>query len=351
MASRGKRPGAKKAINLALQGGGAHGAFTWGVLDRLLDEDRLEINGISGTSAGAMNAAMFKTGIIHGGRDGARDHLGRFWGSIRDQAQAHTHPVGDWLRLFSDEAANMVEAIYDNHRHFVQDTLMRSLSPYEWNPLDLNPLRDLLESLIDFNIVCVDCAPHLFVGATNVRSGKIRIFSGVEISTDAILASACLPFLFRAIEIDGEAYWDGGYMGNPALFPLFNLEGSRDIVIVVVNPIERAEVPRTARDILNRINEISFNSSLLRELRAINFVRRLITEGKIGKGQMRDVLIHAVRDDTTMARLSASSKINPDPELLLRLKERGRAAAEHFLTQNWGKLGLESSVDLRAMFD
>jgi NTE family protein len=338
-----------KTINLALQGGGAHGAFTWGVLDRLLEEERLEIEGISGTSAGAMNAALVKTGLLHAGRDGARAQLDRFWGSIRRDAAAKVNPLRDWLKMFSSEAGVLADAIQSQH-HFLQDTLSRTFSPYEWNPFDINPLRDLLEEMIDFEAVCTHCAPHLFICATNVRSGKIRIFGDGDMSTDAILASACLPLLFRAVEIDGEAYWDGGYMGNPALFPLFTGTSSRDIVIVGINPIERDEVPTTARDILNRVNEISFNSSLLRELRAIHFVRRLLADGHLRPGAMKDLLIHTVRDDETMAGLSVASKLNPEPELLDHLKARGREAADAFLREHWDKLGEEGSLDLQAMF-
>ena len=339
-----------KTVNLALQGGGAHGAFTCGVLDRLLDEERLEIEGISGTSAGAMNAAMLKTGLLHSGRDGARAQLDRFWGSIRQNANAAANPLREWLKVFPGDAAGHAGAIHHSPLHLLQDTFLRTFSPYEWNPFDINPLRDLLDELIDFDAVCKTCAPHLFVCATNVRSGKIRIFDDAAMSTDAILASACLPFLFRAVEIGGDAYWDGGYMGNPALFPLFTGTTARDIVIVVVNPIERTEVPRTARDILNRVNELSFNSSLLRELRAISFVHRLLADGHLRTGEMKDILIHTVRDDATMAELGAGTKLSPTPELLDHLKARGRAAADAFLRDHWGKLGEASSVDLRAMF-
>jgi NTE family protein len=339
-----------KTVNLALQGGGAHGAFTWGVLDRLLEEERLEIEGISGTSAGAMNAALLKTGLLHSGRDGARSQLDRFWGSIRETAQASVNPLQDWLKMFSSEAGTLADAI-QSQRHFLQDTLLRTFSPYEWNPFDINPLRDLLGEMIDFEAVCTTCAPHLFICATNVRSGKIRIFGDADMSIDAILASACLPFLFRAVEIDGEAYWDGGYMGNPALFPLFSGTGARDIVIVGINPIERDEVPRSARDILNRVNEISFNSSLLRELRAISFVHRLLADGHLRPGAMKDVLIHTVRDDETMVELSVATKLNPEPELIDHLKARGREAADTFLREHWEKLGEEGSLDLQAMFD
>jgi NTE family protein len=293
---------------------------------------------------------MLKTGMLETGREGARVHLDRFWGSISDNAKSSANPLMDWLNVFSGGGNFLSDAI-QSQNEFVQDTLLRTFSPYEWNPFDINPLRSLLDELIDFEVVCQNCAPYLFICATNVRSGKIRIFDNAAMSTDAILASACLPFLFRAVEIEGDSYWDGGYMGNPAMFPLFGATGSSDIVIVVVNPITRTEVPRTARDILDRVNEISFNSSLLRELRAIAFVHRLLEEGCLRPGAMNDILIHTVSDEATMLELSVGTKLNPTPELLDHLKARGHDAADAFLRSNWGKLGEESSVDLRAMFD
>lgn len=342
---------ARKTVNLALQGGGAHGAFTWGALDRLLEEERLEIEAISATSAGAMNAAMLKTGLLAGGREGARAQLARFWGAIRQSAQANVNPLAGWLALFSPEAAQMVDRLTRAPMHHMAESFRRALSPYEWNPLNINPLRELLESLIDFELVCQDCRPHLFLNATNVRTGKIKVFKEAEISIDAVLASACLPDLFQAIEIDGEPYWDGGFMGNPALFPLFYHTESRDIVIIHVNPIERPELPRTAADILDRVNEISFNSSLLRELRVVHFVKRLIAEGRVGPGEMKDVLIHAIRGDEVMAPLGAHSKVSPEPDLLHRLKAAGRDSADAFLRAHWHSLGVEGTVDLQALYD
>jgi NTE family protein len=340
-----------KTVNLALQGGGAHGAFTWGVLDRLLEEDRLVIEAISGTSAGAMNGAMLKTGFLDGGRDGARAQLERFWRSVRRSAGINVNPLADWLALFSKDAAEAVEQLTIERSTLLRDSFSRSLSPYDWNPLNINPLRDLLQSLINFDHVRSACVPHLFVSATNVRTGKIKMFSGDQLSIDAILASACLPDLFQAIEINGECYWDGGFMGNPALYPLFYRSECRDIVIVHVNPIERAEVPRSARDIQNRTNEIAFNSSLLSELRAVAFVRRLIARGKLSPGEMKDVLIHSISDDPTMRELSASTKISPNPELIDRLKSAGRIAADSFLTSHWDNIGVTGSVDLGAILD
>ena len=340
-----------KTINLALQGGGAHGAFTWGVLDRLLDETRVNIEGISGTSAGAMNAAMLKTGYLEDGNEGARRQLDRFWGVVRDNARKNVNPFSDWLNGFSPEAAQIADDLYRAPGRHLQDMVQRTLSPREWNPLKFNQLRDVLEELVDLKKVCMTCPPHLFVCATNVRSGKIRVFSDADLSIDAILASACLPMLFEAVEIDGEHFWDGGYMGNPALFPLFDGCDSRDIVIVHVNPIERPEIPKTAREILNRVNEISFNSSLLRELRAINLVHKLIANDHLRPGEMKDILIHSIRDDDTMNHLDISTKLSPTPELLDHLKARGRATADAFLTTHWDKLGNEGSVDLTAMFN
>ncbi|MEM6620607.1 MAG: patatin-like phospholipase family protein [Pseudomonadota bacterium] len=338
-----------KTVNLALQGGGAHGAFTWGVLDRLLEEERLEIEAISGTSAGAMNAAMLKTGLVTGGRDGAKAQLDRFWRVIRRQSGRNANPVSDWMALFSPDAADLARSIMGGPAYQLADTWSRTLSPYDWNPLNINPLRDLLEDLIEWEAVCQDCRPYLHISATNVRTGKIEVFDRTALCVESLLASACLPTLFQAVEIDGESYWDGGFMGNPALYPLYR-SSTADIVIVHINPLERTEIPRTASEIQNRVNEISFNSSLLRELRAIDFVHRLLADGKLGKGEKREILVHSIRDDETMTDLSVATKLVPDPALFDQLKAAGRAAAESFLKDNWSKIGRKSSVDLRAMF-
>ncbi|MCL5775519.1 patatin-like phospholipase family protein [Limibaculum sp. FT325] len=346
-----------RRINLALQGGGAHGAFTWGALDRLLEEERLEIEGISGTSAGAMNAAMLKTGLLGGdpkgagGREGARAQLDRFWGEVRRQARRNAHPMVEWLAVFSPEAADRLHDAMRAPLDHARETLSRSLSPYQWNPLNINPLGDLLREMTCFERICRGCFPHLFVSATNVRTGRIKVFREAELSVEVFLASACLPFLFQAVEVAGEHYWDGGYMGNPALFPLFYETGTDDILIVHVNPIERPDVPRSAPDILNRINEISFNSSLLRELRVVAFVGRLIEEGRISNTEMKSIRIHAVRDDATMRSLGVATKLSPTPRLLDDLKAAGRAAADAFLRAHWDSIGRRGTVDIRAMLD
>ncbi len=339
-----------KRINLALQGGGAHGAFTWGVLDRLLDEEDIEVAAITGTSAGALNGAAFKSGMVRAGREGARDALNGLWkrmGAVGDMRIAH------WMRGI--EPAHVAQALEYSLPFSMAETWSRLVSPYAYGPFYRNPLATVVERFI-FDDICADEGPGLFVCATCVRSGKIRVFTGDEISTDAILASACLPNLFQAVEIFDpksgrtEAYWDGGYTGNPALYPLFNAGLPDDVVIVNINPLERDEVPKTPQQIQNRINEISFNSSLFRELRAINFVQRLLAEGKLKAGEMSRVLVHMIADDALMNDLSAATKTVPNPVVLTRLKQAGRSAADQFLSTHKDDLGQRSTVDLPAMF-
>ncbi|MGG7565906.1 patatin-like phospholipase family protein [Rhodovulum sp. DZ06] len=349
--------GGTKTINLALQGGGAHGAFTWGALDRLLEEERVEIEAISGTSAGAMNAAAFKSGYADGDRKGAGQALAHLWGSIGEMARRSSfNPVLEWVKAIHPTLTTVSAAIDAAPQNLMNAQVAQFFSPYDLNPFDINPLRDLLADDLDFDRVCAACRPHLYIAATNVRTGKIRVFEGEEISVDAIVASTCLPSLFQAVEIDDpttgrkEAFWDGGFTGNPALFPLHRGSQARDVVIVHINPMERDEVPRTAKEIENRVNEISFNSSLNFELRAINMVRRLIREGKLHEGEWKDVLIHSVADDETMRRLGASTKVNPDPFLLEKLREAGAAAMDRFLSAHWDDLGTRATVDLEKMY-
>ena len=342
---------AKLRINLALQGGGAHGSFTWGVLDRLLEEPDLEISGISGTSAGALNGAALKAGLVQGGREDARDRLTGLW----EDVGAVTHPlVTQWFAPFMPGVVS--KSIEYSLPYAIGDAATRMMSPYGYGPFYQNPLARIVEEF-DFLKICAAQGPELFVGATNVRTGKIRLFSGREITTEAIMASACLPTLFQAIEIydpvsqRDEAYWDGGYTGNPALYPLYEPEFPDDIVVVNINPLVREAVPRTAQEIQNRINEISFNTSLLRELRAIAFVKRLIDEGRMPQGAMKDVKVHMIADDALMNELSVATKTVPSPVVLHKLKEAGRAAAEAFLRDDIGNVGKKSSVNLREMFD
>ncbi|KAA0920919.1 patatin-like phospholipase family protein [Aquicoccus porphyridii] len=337
----GRRSDVTRRINLALQGGGAHGAFTWGVLDRLLDEEDLEIAGISGTSAGALNGAALKSGWLIDGRDGARENLDWLW---RQMGAIDAPAFPEWMGI-----AQMSNSVGSSLPYLWAESLERMISPYATGPFYTNPLRRVAERF-DYDRVCAHDGPRLFVGATNVRSGKIRVFEGGDISTDALLASACLPTLFRAVEIDGEAYWDGGYTGNPALFPLFAPDLPGDIVIVNINPLERNEVPRTPQDIRNRINEISFNSSLLREMRAIAFAQRLLDEGRMKRGEMKQLNLHMIADDALMNELSVATKIVPIPDVIARLKAAGRQAAQAFLDAHGDDLGQRGSVDLAGIY-
>ena len=340
----------RKRLNLALQGGGAHGAFTWGALDRLLEEPRLEIDGISGTSAGAMNAAMVKSGWLDNRHQGARAQLDRFWFSIRDKAKLNINPLADWLAAAAGAESRHIGSPLPDPLFQVQEAVTRSVSPYQWNPFNFNPLRDLLNELIDFDSVCQSCAPYLFVSATNVRTGRIKVFAQEELTVEAFLASACLPLLFQAVEIGEDAYWDGGYMGNPALFPLYDGTDTRDIAIIHINPIERADIPRTAEEILDRMNEVSFNSTLLRELRGLDMLRQKVRDGKLEAKDLDDVHLHSIRNDPVMADLSIASKVAPDPGVLDYLKAQGRVAADAFLTNHWSKIGQASSADFSAMY-
>jgi NTE family protein len=338
-------------INLALQGGGAHGAFTWGVLDRFLDEDDLEIAGISGTSAGALNGAAFKAGLVSGGRQGARAALDQLWESV---AAVGDLRVARWL-LSMIPLAGLVETWTAMLPLTPAEFAEQVFSPYAYGPFYVNPLRRIVESF-NMDHVCHSSGPQLFVSATNVRTGKIRVFAGRDVTTDCVLASACLPTIFQAVDIPDpesgriEPYWDGGYSGNPALFPLFAPDLPDDIVIVNINPLERAGTPKTPNEIQDRINEISFNSSLLRELRAIAFVKKLLADKTMPHGAMKDVLVHMVADDALMNSLTRSTKLMPSPELLLRLKSAGQAAAEAFLVAHKAKIGVTGSVDLARLY-
>lgn len=337
----------KLRINLALQGGGAHGAFTWGVLDRLLQEPALEIAAISGTSAGALNAAALKSGMLANGAEGARGALDALWASV---ARSSSAGIGQWFgqELFSPSVLS--QALEMSPAFAFADAFNRMTSPYSWGLFYNHPLQSIVDGF-DYSDVCAPEGPDLFIGATNVRSGKVKVFKGADIGPDALLASACLPTLFRAVEIDGEAYWDGGYTGNPPLFPLFEKEYPEDILVININPLERGAVPQTAQEIQNRINEIGFNTSLLRELRAISFVQRLISEGTIAQGVMKRVHVHMIADDALMNELSVATKTVAIPSILAALKGAGQKAAETFLANHRDDIGQRSSVDLQAMFN
>ena len=335
----------QKPVNLALQGGGAHGAFTWGVLDCLLEDGRVRIEAISGTSAGAMNAVVVADGLMAGGEEGAREALHDFWKAVSDSAR--TSPI---RRTPIDALMGSWNLDYSPAFLFF-DLVTRMASPYSLNPLNLNPLRDLLAEQVDFDRVQSCDKMKLFVSATNVETGRVKVFERQDLSPEAVMASACLPYIFQAVEVDGVPYWDGGYMGNPVLFPFFRRCHSDDIVVVQINPIVREGTPKTAREILNRVNEITFNSSLLREFRAIDFVDRLLEEGRIDRDRYKHVLVHRISADEELTPLGASSKLNAEWPFLTHLFDVGRAAALSWLAENHPHLGVRSTLNVRELFD
>ncbi|MEL7231508.1 MAG: patatin-like phospholipase family protein [Pseudomonadota bacterium] len=332
-----------RQISLALQGGGAHGAFTWGVLDRLLEQDDLEIKAITATSAGAMNAAALSAGYAEGGREGARQSLKRFWRTVSDMGTPFSASL--WTQ---SPFASLPFSPFNAAMAFTSIA-----SPYEFNPFDLNPLRDALDAAIDFDLVR-EAPVNLFLSATDVESGRVKVFKDSEVTRDAVLASACLPQTFRAVEIDGHAYWDGGYMGNPSLFPLIYADAPRDVLMVLLNPVARTGIPRRVPEIQDRLNEITFNASLIGELRAIAFVQRLIDDGMLNEPAMkkyRRLNIHAVRGGQILRDLSLQTKYDTSWHFLTDLRDKGRAESERWLGECATYLGTgQSAVDLRKEF-
>ncbi len=340
----GRQPHHTKALNLALQGGGAHGAFTWGVLDRIFEDGRIWIDAISGTSAGAMNAVVAAQGMYDGGGAGAREALEGFWRAVSDAGR------GSPLQRTWLDRLRGTWSLDHSPGYLALDILNRLASPYEVNPFGLNPLRDLVARLVDFQKVqdCTDMP--IYISATNVETGRARVFARQEITLDVVMASACLPFMFQAVEIEGAPYWDGGYMGNPVLFPLIDESPCSDIAIVQINPVTRPGTPQSAREILNRVNEITFNSSLLKELWTIDLIHRLIAEGALERGRFRDMRIHVIEAAEAMAPLGASSKLNTEWEFLVLLRDIGRAAAELWITRHFDDIGQRTTMELPGMF-
>ena len=346
MKGKGRQRRHVKSINLALQGGGSHGAFTWGVLDRMFEEDRLWVEAISGTSAGAMNAVVAAQGMYDNGAAGAREALEAFWRAVSKAGQASPMKrtpfdvmMGNW-------------SLDANPGYLWMDMLNRLASPYDLNPFDLNPLRDVVEGFIDFKKVAGEKDMEIFISATNVETGRARVFHRHEIDLDVVMASACLPFMFKAVEIDGVPYWDGGYMGNPVLFPFIDHSPASDILIIQINPLHRPGTPKSARDIQNRVNEITFNASLLRDLRAIQLIDRLIDEGALSDTQYRRMNLHMIDDGCRdMLDMGASSKLNSEWAFLRHLFEIGRNAADRWLRVHFDDIETRSTLDLGQMFN
>jgi NTE family protein len=325
-------------IDLALQGGGSHGAFTWGVLDRLLEEPRLEIAAISGTSAGAMNAAVLADGWTQGGAKGARAALDTYWQRVSRAAAFSPLQRSPLDRLRGRWTLDTSPA------YVAIDLMSRVLSPYDLNPMDLHPLRSILTKSIDFDRI-IRSPIKLFITATNVRTGRGRIFRNSEITADVLLASACLPTMFRAIEIDGDEYWDGGFAGNPTITPLIRETDAQDTILVQINPTERPEAPRSAAEILNRLNEISFNSPLAKELRMIALLRQVVDAGTGEGSRWAKMRAHRIKSDM-LAEFGASSKLNVEWEFVSMLRAEGRRAANEFLDAHLDDLGKRSTTNL-----
>ncbi len=325
-------------VDLALQGGGSHGAFTWGVLDRLLEEPRLQIEGVSGTSAGAMNAAVMVDGYAAGGAAGAAAALERFWRQVSKGAAASPFkrgPLDILLGRWSLDHSPVYVAL---------DLMSRVFSPYDLNPGGTNPLADILESCIDFERLKT-ARIKLFVTATNVHSGQGRVFRNPEITPAVLMASACLPMMFQAVEIDGQSYWDGGYAGNPSMVPLVRECDSLDTILVQINPINRPETPRSARDILNRLNEVAFNAVMLKELRAMALLRQVQDPRSPEIARLATMRMHRIASDL-ITDLGASSKLNAEWAFLTMLRDEGRKVADNFLSRHGADLGVRSTFDL-----
>lgn len=339
-------------VNLALQGGGSHGAFTWGVLDALLEDGRIALEGISGTSAGAMNAVALAHGFAQANgkvkadpREAAREALASFWKGIVQMgalSEAQRAPF-DLLfgRMGGDNSSTAVWA------HAMTSFWSSAMSPYQNNPFDLNPLRKFLQSQIDFEGLARLQTLKVFVVATRVSTGKAEVFSGKRLTADAVMASACLPMAFKAVEIDGDHFWDGGYSGNPAIHPLIYECSSRDIVLVQINPIKRDKLPTTSAQILDRMNEITFNAGLIAEMRAIDFVKRLLAEGKLDPTHYKDVLMHRIDGGEALEEFSASTKTSISASLIHSLRDLGQANARAWLTQHYTSLGTKCTVNIQ----
>lgn len=340
-----------KTTNLALQGGGSHGAYTWGVLDALLEDGRLDFDGVTGASAGAMNAVVMADGWLDGlaakrdPREEARAALRTFWESIGRQSSVFSLN-GAWV--------GMAPGLVNNPVFLWMDLVSRVFSPYQLNPFNYNPLRGLLDASIDFKRLQAHSPFKLFMCATNVRTGRPRVFREGELELDMLLASACLPFAFQAVHVkneqDDDFFWDGGYMGNPALWPLFYGTQSRDLLLVQINPLRRDEVPESAPEIAERINEVSFNASLLHELRAIDFVQRLLAENKLDPKRYKKIWLHVASAEEQMKRFGASSKYNTAPAFLQQLFELGRATGREWLEQKWAYVGHAASAPIAETF-
>jgi NTE family protein len=330
----------KKKVALALQGGGAHGAFTWGVLDKLLEDGRFEIEGLSGTSAGGMNAVAVAQGIAEGGNEGGRAKLTEFWTKISESSRHSSLKPGPLDKAAGKYTMNNTPAF------MAFEFMTRMLSPYEFNPFDMNPLRDVVKEIFDFELLNKLIEPKVFLAATHVYSGKVKSFDNATMKPESVLASACLPFLHHAVMVDGEYYWDGGFIGNPILYPLIENCPTSDIILVRINPINRKTLPTHARDIMDRLNEITSNAGMMREMRAVAFITKLIDEGKVKEGALKRLFMHDISCEDAFQDLGFSSKLNADWEFLNHLKEIGQKTAADWIAKNFENIGKKSTENI-----
>lgn len=335
----------EKSVNVALQGGGSHGAFTWGVLDKFFEDDRLWINSISGTSAGAMNAVVASQGMYDGGAEGARSALRAFWKDVSDAGKYSPIKRSPWDMMMGNWSMD------NSPGYLMMDLMSRMSSPYDMNFTDFNPLRKLLLNHVDFDKLSGGGDGFtIFISATNVETGRVKIFTRENLTVEAVLASACLPSMFKAVEIDGQHFWDGGYMGNPVLSPFRELSPVDDTLIVQINPIVAKGVPKTAHEIQNRVGEISFNASLMKELRFIREMNTLVENGELDGKKHPLMRMHLVEAQDSLAPLGASSKLNTEWEFLEHLFHIGRDAAGTWLAKNYDSIGKQSTLDLDGLF-
>lgn len=340
-----------RRVNLALQGGGSHGAFTWGVLDALLEDERIQIDGISGASAGAVNAVALAHGFAAAAQEGsetpdpraaARACLGRIWQGVAAMGS---------LGSMADSIGKMMMGHWSSDQvgaNLFGNAMSQWMSPYQSNPLDINPLRKLLQAEIDFTAIARLQSPKVFVSATHVTTGRAEIFSGKRLTLQAVMASTCLPTLFQAVEIDGQPYWDGGFSSNPALLPLIDQCDSRDIIVVQINPLRRPDTPQTPHDIVDRVNELTFNASLLSQMRAIDFINRLLADGRLQEGaKYKSLLLHRIDGGEALEDLPPSSKMSADTAMLEKLFEMGQGAAKRWLRRHFEALGQQGTVNIR----
>lgn len=341
----GKSKGSKKRVSIAVQGGGSHGAFSWGVLDRLLEDGRFEIDGMTGTSAGGMNAIAVIQGLMKGGAQEARDELRKFWTAISESGKHSSlnnrGPIDKMMGKYT---------MYNSPGFVVFDYLSRMFSPYELNPMQVDPLKDVIMKLFDFDALRKFKGAKAYLCATHVFSGRLRVFSLDEMRPECLLATACLPTIHNAVLVDDEYYWDGGFIGNPVFFPLiYNCEAT-DIIFLPLNPTIREKLPTTSREIADRLNEITNNASVVREMRAISFITDLIDQGKLDPKTTKRFNLHVIEDEDAFQELGWSSKLNTEWEFLTFLFEKGRAAADTWIRKNYDKVGKESTAPIKEHF-